>query len=187
MYVRNSTRLNGEKPETAQLGRPGFMAGLSGTGGRADGVRDWLAGGKEKRREGGMYSIAKYPTTSRLLLLPCSYIVFLFPGSRPSCLPACLPAATGSHHTLWSISCFDVIARRPAIPPLMYVGRERESIREVPDKKKYKQSNQQKGTNGKRCNLPARNHGCYVVYSPRQDGQQQAISNSFVFFHSSRS
>jgi hypothetical protein len=51
MYVRNSTRLNGEKPETAQLGRPGFMAGLSGTGGRADGVRDWLAGGKEE--EGG--------------------------------------------------------------------------------------------------------------------------------------
>lgn len=72
MYVRNSTRLNGEKPETAQLGRPGFMAGLSGTGGRADGLRDWLGGGKEE--EGGMYSIAKYPTTSRLLLLPCVVI-----------------------------------------------------------------------------------------------------------------
>lgn len=158
MYVRNSTRLNGEKPETAQLGRPGFMAGLSGTGGQADGLRDWLGGGKEE--EGGMYSIAKYPTTSRLLLLPCSYIVFLFPGSRPACLPACCywqPSHAVVHLVLW---------RHRQTPGHSTVDvrreRERESIREVPDKKKYKQSNQQKGTNGKRCNLPAQNHGCYV-------------------------
>ena len=76
--------------------------------------------------------------------------VFLFPGSLPAC---CYwqPSHAVVHLVLWRHR------QTPDHFTLMYERMaEREGIREAPQKSK--QSNQQKGTNGNRCNLPDSTH-----------------------------